>query len=298
MKTLLAFLLLIAILISAATMGGAHNPFTSKPEEQHRAPAPPVKSEFFVKIIFWQHQLRQKMSELVRETKATSSPKPLLLLLGVAFVYGMVHSAGPGHGKAFALTYILTQQPRLSQGVIFGNLIALFHGASGILLVLIIRVLLEKSITGTMAGVSRITQLISFGLITCLGLTLFIHKAYRWIKSKKENQTLPNKKKRFANPLFSSLAVGIIPCPVVVMVMLFALSMDMMGLGIILGLTISIGMALTITGVVLAGLSGKAAFLSMASKQKKFFPVFEHVFELMAALAVTTLGLVFFLANY
>ncbi len=103
-----------------------------------------------------------------------------------------------------------------------------------------------------------------------------------------------NKKKRFANPLVSSLAVGIIPCPVVVMVMLFALSMDMMGLGIILGLTISLGMALTITGVVLVGLSGKAASLSMASKQKKFFPIFEHVIELMAALAVTSLGLVFF----
>jgi len=297
MKNSLAFTLLISILISTVSIGNAHNPFTTKPEAQHRAPAPPVKNEFFAKIILWQHQLRQQMSELVRETKATGSPRPLFFLLGVAFVYGMVHSVGPGHGKVIALSYILTQRPRLSQGVLFGNLIALFHGISGILLVLIIRLLLQKSITETMENVSRITQLISFGLITCLGLAIFIHGIYRWTKSENGNQTHSNKKNRFVNPVLSSLAVGIIPCPGVVLVMLFALSMNMIGLGIIMGLTISLGMALTITCVVLVGLSGKSASLSMASGKKGFSIIFERLIELIAALAVTSLGLLFFCAT-
>lgn len=297
MKAIFVAFLLSSILISAISIGNAHNPFTTEPEAQHQEPAPPVKSEIFVKILMWQHQLRQKMSDLVRETRATGSSRPLLFLLGVAFVYGMVHSAGPGHGKAYALAYIFTQQPRLSQGVIFGNLIALFHGGTGILLVLVIRILLQKNITGAMADVSRITQLISFGLITCLGLTLFIHTLYRWSRRVKKDQAALNKKNRFANPLISSLAVGIIPCPVVVMVMLFALSMDMIGLGIVLGLTISLGMALTITCVVLLGLSGKAVSLSLAAGRHRFSILLEHLIELIAALAVTGLGALFFFAN-
>ena len=81
------------------------------------------------------------------------------------------------------------------------------------------------------------------------------------------------------------------------MVMLFALSMDMIGLGIIMGLTISLGMALTITCVVLVGLFGKAASLSMASGKQRFSMIFEPLIEAMAALAVMSLGAVFFYAN-
>ena len=148
-----------------------------------------------------------------------------------------------------------------------------------------------------MENVTRITQLISFGLITCLGLAIFIHSIYRWIKKANGDQDLSNKQKRFMNPVLTSLAVGIIPCPGVVMVMLFALSMDMSGLGIIMGLTISLGMALTITCVVLLGLSGKAISLSMASGKHRFSMIFERLIETIAALAVTSLGAVFFYAN-
>jgi ABC-type nickel/cobalt efflux system permease component RcnA len=297
MKHIPSFIILISIVILTVSMGNAHNPFTTKPKEQHVAPQPPIKSEFFVKIIHWQHQLRQKMSDLVREAKETGSPGPLLFLFGVAFVYGMVHSAGPGHGKAFALAYIFTQRPRWSHGVLFANLIALFHGTCGILLVLVIRIMLQKSITGAMADVSRITQLISYGLITCLGAGLFVHGIYKWIKNKKQRPFLDNQKKRLSNPVLSSLVVGIIPCPVVVMVMLFALSMDMITLGIILGLIISLGMALTITLVVLLALSGNVISLTVASRKKNFSEIIEHLIALIAAMAITALGSVLFLAT-
>ncbi len=231
----------------------------------------------------------------MREAKATNSLKPLAFLLVVAFAYGAIHAAGPGHGKVFALSYILSQRPRLLRGILFGNFIALFHGLSGILFVLIIRIILEKSITGTLEDVTRITQIISFSLITCLGLGILIKSIYRWIKSAKNSRpSFDKNNKRYLNsPLLSALVVGMIPCPGVVMVMLFALSMNLLGLGIMLGVTFSLGMAITITCVVLIGILGKTASLGMVAGNGGLVITLEYLIETIAGLIITCLGLLF-----
>jgi len=120
---------------------------------------PATKNPLLSMIALWQHQLNQKMADLVREARESNSVKPLAFLLAVAFAYGVIHAAGPGHGKGFAMSYILSQRPRLLRGVLFGSFIALFHGLSGIMFVLIIHIVLQKSITGTLGNVTRITQL-------------------------------------------------------------------------------------------------------------------------------------------
>jgi ABC-type nickel/cobalt efflux system permease component RcnA len=101
------FLVCIAVLLfSDLSVGFAHNPFTSKSEKNHKVLTPPVKSKIFVKIVFWQHQLREKMSQLIREAKSEKKIAPIALLATFAFLYGVIHSTGPGHGKAVALSYI------------------------------------------------------------------------------------------------------------------------------------------------------------------------------------------------
>ena len=275
----------------------AQNPFTAKPESKahHMTTYPAAKNPFLSMITLWQHRLNQKMADLMREAKATNSLKPLAFLLVVAFAYGAIHAAGPGHGKVFALSYILSQRPRLLRGILFGNFIALFHGLSGILFVLIIRIILEKSITGTLEDVTRITQIISFSLITCLGLGILIKSIYRWIKSAKNSRpSFDKNNKRYLNsPLLSALVVGMIPCPGVVMVMLFALSMNLLGLGIMLGVTFSLGMAITITCVVLIGILGKTASLGMVAGNGGLVITLEYLIETIAGLIITCLGLLF-----
>ncbi|MCD6224575.1 MAG: hypothetical protein J7K32_03455, partial [Deltaproteobacteria bacterium] len=173
------------------------------------------------------------------------SIRPLFFLIMAAFIYGVIHAAGPGHGKAIALSYVLSQRPSYIHGILFGNFIALFHGVSGIVFVLFIRLVLNTSITNNLDHVTRITQISSYSIIACLGLGIFIHSLYKLIKNNAEKQHhFDNKQTRqYLNPFLSAFVVGCIPCPGVVMVMLFALSMDLIGLGIILGITISIGMA-------------------------------------------------------
>ncbi len=296
---LLLYLLVVCILVIQHPVF-AQNPFTAKPQSKvhHTTTHPAAKNMFLSIITQWQHRLNQKMSDLVREAKETHSPKPLVFLLLVAFAYGMLHAAGPGHGKVLAISYILSQRPKLLRGMLFGGSIALFHGLSGIMFVLIIHIILQKSVTGTLEDVTRITQIISFSLIACLGLGILIKSSYRWIKSAKGGHPAynGNHKRHLYGPLLSALVVGMIPCSGVVMVMLFAMSMKMVGLGIMLGITISMGMALTITFVVVMVMSGKAVSLGMVGKHGRLAVVIENLIEAIAGFMIAGLGLLFLAA--
>jgi len=296
---LLLYLLVVCIVVMLQPVF-AQNPFTAKPKSNahHITTHPAAKNSFLSIITRWQHRLNQKMSDLVREAKETRSVKPLVCLLLVAFAYGMLHAAGPGHGKAFAISYILSQRPKLLRGMLFGGSIALFHGLSGIMFVLIIHIILQKSVTGTLEDVTRITQIISFSLIACLGLGILIKSSYRWIKNANGRHPAFNgsHKHSLYGPLLSALVVGIIPCSGVVMVMLFALSMKLVGLGIMLGITISMGMGLTITFVVVMVMSGKAVSLGMVGKHGSLAIIIENLIEVIAGLMIASLGLLFLAA--
>ena len=125
---LVLFFLLICIPATAA-----QNPFTSKshsPEVSQKAALP---NPLLAKIAFWQHQLNQKMATIARQAKETGSLKPFFLLFVIAFSYGVLHAAGPGHGKAVAASFIISHKGNVIESLLFGNMIAFFHGFSGIL---------------------------------------------------------------------------------------------------------------------------------------------------------------------
>jgi len=285
---IIVFLLCIIFLSASTTIAG--NPFTSKPGQRDSAFELQIKSEFFVKIVMWQQQLRQKMTDLIRSTQTTKSMAPVFFLMACSFAYGVIHSAGPGHGKAVALSYILSCKPNIFQGLVFGNLVALTHGFSGIIFILAVKFLFQTQVSGSLETVTRTTQIISFSLIIFLGLIIFLKSMYSWIK-----KPLPSKARHFANPFMTAVAVGIIPCPGVVMVMLFAISLNLTWLGILLGIFISMGMAATISGVVILGISGKSALLSVTSTRKKLFAVIESGIETISGLLLAGLGLLFLL---
>ena len=260
---------MLLLLFFTTSPGYAGNPFTSAPGEKPKAPAmteAPVKNKFFIHIVSWQHQLREKMSGLIHEAKTGEKVTPVFYLAMFSFLYGMLHSTGPGHGKAVALSYIFTCRPSLSQGLLFGNLAALTHGFSGIFLVLLVKFILHAGINQSLEATTYFTRLISFSLISIMGIFL-LYQSLR-TRFRKAAQTGRTKKLLFTNPPATAVAVGMVPCPGVVMVMLFAVSLNLTILGIFLGSCIALGMAVTITLTVLAGMSGKAVILNASGRRK------------------------------
>ena len=298
MKKLL-LILLLPIFYSFLPFAIANNPLTTKPENQHVAPRPVFDNNLYIKIIIWQRCLKEKMVSLIQQNKTSNSIRPLIFLFMAAFAYGVIHAAGPGHGKALALSYVFTQRPKYLQGLLFSNAMAISHGISGILFVLFIRIILNTNIVKNLENVTHITQIISYSIIACYGLGIVLNNICKLINRQNAKQKHFSRKHsmKYANPFLFALVVGSIPCPAVVMVMLFALSMDLITLGLLLGITISIGMAVTISLVVIISISGKVASFSVIAKKAAQTMLIERWVEMFAGLALMTLGILFLGAN-
>ena len=287
MKSGLCICLLAGWLLLAVGPAGASSPFgpgaPAPPPEP--APAMGVLQTVLVKINLWQRQLNGRITVLGREVRATGSPRPLLMLLALAFAYGLLHAAGPGHGKAVTLAYVLTRG-RLTAGLVMGNLVALAHGLSGVLLVLVVRLILEGSLRGALAQVTHYTQLISYGLIALLGAVLLAGRLWTWRGAGPQQPPRAD-----VPPWLIALAAGAVPCPGVVLIMLFCLSLGMTWLGLLLAGVMTLGMALTISAVGCLAHAGKGLSLRLGAGRPGAARVVERTWETLAALAVLVLGL-------
>ncbi len=295
MKRKIACIGLILLILLASTTGIlAQNPFFSKkkpsslPAPSRLAPPSPI----FIKLAVWQKQLNDTMAGLIEQARSERRPGPILYLLLLAFCYGVLHAAGPGHGKAVVTSFILSQKRSLAGGLLLGNGVAIAHGISGIILVLTVHLIMKSGIIGPLQTVTRTTQYISYSLITLLGAALVIKCFFKWRSTdrgsrKPGENTAAGSGKRMLPVV---IAVGMIPCPGVVMVMLFAMSMNLIGLGIALGFCIAAGMAVTITLVVILAMYGKGLTLKVLGRDSRLAKRIELGIEATAGLLVAALG--------
>ena len=273
----------------------AQNPFISKDDQRQVSSAPGLPLPFLAKIAFWQQQLKEKMAALTRQAKETGSLRPLLALIMIAFTYGVLHAVGPGHGKAVAASYLVSRGKKPGRGIILGNMTALFHGLSGVGLVLIVHFVLRKSITGSLESTAHATQIISYSLIVLLGAVLLIKSLVSWRRhnGNKGSSNSGRSEERLMNPMAVALAVGMIPCPGVVLVMLFCLSMNVMGLGLLLAFSVILGMGVTISAVGVVAIGGKNLALGVMEGRHKMAEKIERGIETAASLILMTIGLLF-----
>ena len=286
--------LLLLLLLSSASGTLAQNPFFSKkksspqPAPSRLVPPPPI----FMKLAVWQKQLKDTMAGLIEQARSERRPGPLLYLLLLAFCYGVLHAAGPGHGKALATSFMLSQKRSLAGGLLLGNGVALSHGVSGIILILVVHFIMKSGMIGPLQTVTKTTQYISYSLIILLGSALVIKCFIGWRADRQSNRqpgkNTPTGRGRRILPV--AIAMGMIPCPGVVMVMLFSMSMNLIGLGIILGFCITAGMAATISLVVILAMYGKELALKTVGGHNRWAKRIEFGIEIFAGVMVAALG--------
>jgi ABC-type nickel/cobalt efflux system permease component RcnA len=190
--------------------------------------------------------------------------------------------------------YMLSQNASVGGGILFGISIALIHGFSGALCVLALHYILEQSVTGTLASVTRTTQLVSFGLITLLGAWITFSHLREWSRPVASGGSAREGGTGNTRILPWALSVGMVPCPGVVMVMLFCLSMGVFSLGLMAAAAISLGMALTVSLVVVCVVLGRKACMGRLSAERA--QRLEQILGIVSGLVVAVLGYVFFRA--
>lgn len=105
----------------------------------------------------------------------------IMPLVGLSFVYGIFHAAGPGHGKAVISSYMLANEVQLRRGIALSFLSAGFQALSALILVGVGWYVLRG--TGlSMTTVGWGMEVASYAMIAVFGLWLLARKLNRlWL---------------------------------------------------------------------------------------------------------------------
>lgn len=92
-------------------------------------------------------------------------------LAGLGFLYGVVHAAGPGHGKALIASYMLANEHALRRGVVLAFFAALLQALVAITLVGV-AALLFRATASEMNNAAFYIEMASYGAISAVGAWL------------------------------------------------------------------------------------------------------------------------------
>ena len=136
---------------------------------------PPEIGGFAGWILAEQARFYLQLSSLIRESKANGSAA--YTLLGISFIYGVFHAAGPGHGKAVISSYMVANNETWRRGVALSFASAILQALTAIAIVGVAAVLLGAT-AKAMGNTVRVIEMVSYALIVLIGLRLL------WVKGR------------------------------------------------------------------------------------------------------------------
>jgi nickel/cobalt transporter (NicO) family protein len=109
-------------------------------------------------------------------------------LMGISFLYGIFHAAGPGHGKAVISSYLVANDETWRRGVTLSFAAAVMQSLTAILIVSVAAVLLGAT-AKLLGDTVKVIEIVSYGLIVLLGARLLWVKGYGFFGALKELRT-------------------------------------------------------------------------------------------------------------
>lgn len=268
------------------------NPFVSGKAQSKQIELPAFATKAIATIMIWQQKLNTRLSEQVRLLRTDKSWNTLWPLITVCFLYGVVHAAGPGHGKVVVFSYFVSKRANIRKGFLLGNLISLFHAVSGIVIVFIIYSVIKSTYMASFDAISRQISTISFLLIILIGTVLLISNILSFKKTAVHSHDSAENHIHSGNKgiLPTALAVGMVPCPGVVIVMLFAMSFNLLIVGLIMSFVMALGMAVTISLAGALSIIGQEGLLKGLSGNQKAQALVQKGLSVFGSLLIIAFG--------
>jgi len=126
-------------------------------------------------ILEKQAEFYRMLSGLIRAAKADGSAA--YTLLGISFLYGIFHAAGPGHGKAVISSYLVANDETWRRGIVLSFASAILQAFTAIAVVGIPAAMLGAT-AKAMGNTVRVIEIVSYSLILAIGLRLL------WVKGR------------------------------------------------------------------------------------------------------------------
>jgi ABC-type nickel/cobalt efflux system permease component RcnA len=126
-------------------------------------------------ILAEQAQFYRALATLIHTARTDGSAA--WALMGVSFIYGIFHAAGPGHGKAVISSYLVANEETWRRGIILSFAAALLQAVTAIVLVTVAALILGAT-AKMMSDTVKFIEIGSYALIVLLGARL------TWVKGR------------------------------------------------------------------------------------------------------------------
>lgn len=212
----------------------------------------------------YQRRIQQSLSTSLRDIKSGSGSLALWTLLAVCFGYGVVHTLGPGHGKAVVVAYFLdSKRPRAwIEGVFAGSWIAFTHTLAALLLAGGLKTFAVVGLFGALREVRNV-EIVSYTLILLIGFWrlwagisghLHEHAHGDGDHHHDHDHHHQHPAQRTLAGWLLLTAAGIAPCAGALVVILLSLALGVLWAGIVGVIAIALGMAITLAAVGMASM--------------------------------------------
>jgi ABC-type nickel/cobalt efflux system permease component RcnA len=122
-------------------------------------------------VLMQQQRINRELAGAVRQMKTGNVLDATLLLAFLSFTYGVLHAAGPGHGKAVISSYVLANEKTVRRGIMLSFLSAFFQALSAIAIVGVLAIAL-KATSLEISATEKWIETVSWAFVALIGLWL------------------------------------------------------------------------------------------------------------------------------
>lgn len=321
---------ILAVLVLVFALGPdparAQDPFAAPAQTERHAEAPKAELSWTDRIVLyvqtWQSQLYRQIAASLRALKDQGAIGPLLALLGIAFMYGVLHAAGPGHGKAVIAAYLAADDSAFARGIVLSFLSSAAQAATAILGVGILA-LIVGMIARDVTAMAFTLERLSYLMIAGVGAYLIWRGVRGWLGfgghahshghghnqahhhhghdhvhgpdcDHSDHLALPVNR-----PLLGDLretaavvfSIGIRPCQGSVFILLLSLAFGVFWAGVLAALAVALGTALTVSAIAVMTIAARKTANAMLTARPLWLDFGGRAVAIVAGLFILWIGL-------
>lgn len=148
-----------------------------RPSAQVQAQQPPSGplASLYMYIAEKQQAFTRTLAGALRDIKSGNAFAASLLLIAVSFAYGVLHAAGPGHGKAIVSSYMLADNQTVRRGIWLAALSSFVQALSAIALFGIV-VLAARGARSEIVSTETMLERMSWAIVAAFGAWLLFRQ--------------------------------------------------------------------------------------------------------------------------
>lgn len=296
--------LLLWIVPQAASV---QNPFLNKDAKETDSPVKGLSNKTktwvprFAKPLLeltnrWQKGLKSRMTAMARDIQEKPFSTSLLGFWMLAFLYGIVHALGPGHGKMIVISYFISRPGKTIHGILMGNLLTFVHVGSAVAVVMGVYWILHSKNLADFEKVSPTLEKVSYSLVSGIGITMLIQTLRKLFQVKPERNEVTTEKTNLPTLIATSIVTGIVPCPGAAIILIFSIILGIIVPGLVAMIFLALGMGITTTLFAVAAITSRNTVFRLTKKRKRSVRFIQAGASLLGALLIVFLGGLLFLS--